>query len=209
LLPRLEFAACYAYSKRGTSEAAKTSVALRDRVKSGSAVWLPRYAGRVHQVYRDEECFRAFFGPDITLVPVPGSAPLVPGAQWIPRRIAELLLAEGLAREVLPCLLRQRAVPKSAYALPGERPDVQLHYDSMRIEPTLVQPPSITLVDDIVTKGRTLLAAASRVAEAFPEAQVRAFALVRYRGLVPDIDRFLDPVAGTIAFDGTDTNRQP
>jgi orotate phosphoribosyltransferase-like protein len=57
----------------------------------------------------------------------------------------------------------------------------------------------ITVVDDFVTKGSTLLAAASRVAEAFPETTVRTFALVRTMGFAPEIEGIVAPDAGTIA----------
>lgn len=54
------------------------------------------------------------------------------------------------------------------------------------------------VVDDFVTKGATLLGAASRVADLFPDAMVTAFVLVRTTGLVPNVERIVDPVAGEI-----------
>lgn len=57
----------------------------------------------------------------------------------------------------------------------------------------------ITVVDDVVTKGATLLGAASLLAGAFPRAEIRAFALVRTQGYVKDIERILDPVVGRIS----------
>jgi hypothetical protein len=56
----------------------------------------------------------------------------------------------------------------------------------------------ITIVDDVVTRGAMLLAAAQLVAAAYPDAEVRAFALVRTCNLGPEIDRSIDPVIGTI-----------
>lgn len=84
-----------------------------------------------------------------------------------------------------------------------------MHYDSMSVENSLVTPGRIVLVDDVVTRGCTLIAAASRIAEAFPSADVRGFALIRYRGRVPDIDTIFDPAVGVIAFDGQGTYRDP
>jgi hypothetical protein len=40
-------------------------------------------------------------------------------------------------------------------------------------------PERITLVDDFITKGATVLAGAARLAEAFPDAEIQAFVLVR------------------------------
>jgi adenine/guanine phosphoribosyltransferase-like PRPP-binding protein len=80
---------------------------------------------------------------------------------------------------------------------------------TMRVSPGIEQPARITLVDDVVTKGATLLAAASLVAEAFPGIDVRAFTLVRTMGLVPEIERIVDPVFGRIKTDRGGADRQP
>jgi predicted amidophosphoribosyltransferase len=98
----------------------------------------------------------------------------------------------------LPCLKRVTAVAKSALASAGGRSTLQQHYDSMRANRPVERPDKITIVDDIVTKGATLLAGASLLREAFPDDEVRLFALVRTRGLVPEIERIVDPVVGSI-----------
>lgn len=142
-----------------------------------------------------------FLAADVTLVPIPGSAPLLPNGLWVARRICEAMRAVGLGQSVLPCLQRVTAVPKSAYAARGARPSPQQHYDSMRVNPQLHRPMRITLIDDVVTLGATFIAAASLVKEEFPEAEVRAFALIRTRGLTPEIAQVVDPVVGEITLD--------
>jgi len=81
----------------------------------------------------------------------------------------------GLAHDVLPIISRMTAVPKSAFA----RTNVRQHYESLSVESLTPAPTRIVLLDDVVTQGRTLLAVASRVADVYPNAEVRAFALVR------------------------------
>lgn len=101
------------------------------------------------------------------------------------------------------------AVPRSAAAKPCERPTVHRHYVSMAVEragPVLDQ---VLLVDDVITKGRTLLAAASRLQTAFPAARIRAFALLRTRGLDPEVERLLDPCLGEIRWRAGDAQRRP
>jgi len=98
---------------------------------------------------------------------------------------------------VVPCLERVVAVPKSAFAARGERPSIDRHIESMRAGLDLSMG-TVTLVDDVVTKGATLLAAASVITEAFPRVEVRAFALIRTCGLVPEVDQIVDPTFGTI-----------
>jgi hypoxanthine phosphoribosyltransferase len=67
----------------------------------------------------------------------------------------------------------------------------------------------VLLVDDVVTKGRTLLAAATRIHEAFPDAEVRAFALLRTVGFEPEVDRLLRPCVGAIRWRRGDAHRYP
>jgi hypothetical protein len=130
------------------------------------------------------EAFAEFLGPDVTLVPVPKSAPLPSKGSgpvlWVPRRICEALAAAGLGAAVVPGC-----------------PSIDRHIESMQARLDLPRGP-ITLVDDVVTKGATLFAAARVITNAFPGVEVRAFALIRTRGLVPDVERVIDPAVGTI-----------
>ena len=67
----------------------------------------------------------------------------------------------------------------------------------------------LCLVDDVITKGATMLAAASRLAEIYPRATIVGFALVRTLGFVDDIDRIVEPAVGTITFRGDAAVREP
>jgi hypothetical protein len=196
LLQKLDFGACYVYSPKGQSTASGRSRELVARLKRGDPESLPRYAQRIRSL-TDEGRFPDFFGADVTLVPVPGSAPLVKGALWVPLRVAEALRAQGLARDVLPLLRRAYAVKKSAFQMPAERPTVQQHYDSMATAVTVPPAARIVLIDDVVTQGSTSLAAATRLAEAFPEVEIRAFAVVRTMSGA-ELEVFLEPCVGTI-----------
>jgi hypothetical protein len=69
--------------------------------------------------------------------------------------------------------------------------------------------PHVILIDDVVTKGRTLLAAALRLREVFPWAEVRGFALMRTMGYAPAFDEFLMPCIGKIEWTGDDARRRP
>jgi hypothetical protein len=206
LRSRVPFAALLTYSPRGSSETSKRSRQVRDAVKAARADVLDRCVEKLRELGGQEP----FLGPGVTLVPAPRSAPIRdPGTLWPAERICARFVAAGLGREVLPCLSRTTAVPKSAFAGAGQRPTAPLHHETMTVQRTLVRPERITVVDDIVTKGATLLAAVSRVAEAFPEAEVRAFALLRTMGLVENVDRIVDACQGTLLWDGSEVHRIP
>ena len=70
-------------------------------------------------------------------------------------------------------------------------------------------PAHITIVDDVVTKGATLLAAASLIKDRFPDSEVKAFAVVRTMGFIDDIERIKRPCTGTITLEGGEAMREP
>lgn len=194
LLSDLQFGAFLSYSPRDdTSAEGRKSRAVRKAVKNdlpldGRPI-LPFSVARLREeLTPDREVtpdLLDLLAQDVVLVPMPGSAPLPPkdpDALWVPRRICEELVKAQFGARWEPLLVRRVAVPKSSTAAQEGRPrtDLQTHYDSLAVSPRLGDPPMrITLVDDFITKGATVLAGASRLAEAFPNAEIRAFALVR------------------------------
>jgi hypothetical protein len=178
----------------------------------------PEFLDRAAGLVRDHVTgggFADFFGPDVALVPTPGSAPLAPGATLSAGRIVDALSRAGVAGSILPILTRHTAVQKSAFARPGERPTARTHVESFRVERIggdssgLFDPRRILIVDDFVTKGATLYAAATVVADAFPRSEVRAFALVRTMGRVPEVSALMDPCEGRLTYQFGAIDRQP
>jgi hypothetical protein len=145
------------------------------------------------------------FGNDVLLVPVPPSAPFPPraleiplkgGAKdflWVPLRICEAMVAAGLASTFAPLLERVRRVPRSSAVRAEERPRPGEHYESLAVKRRLVDRPRLLLADDVVTRGATLLASATRLREAYPETEIRGFALVRTVSRPGDFERMVAP----------------
>jgi hypothetical protein len=202
------FASCYVYSPSGAGAACERSRLLRALLKAGDSRFILKYAIRVREQGTMASPLAGFFSSSTVLVPVPGSVPRARDATNVAGRLAKALLDEGLGHDVWQGLRRIRAVRKSATASAGLRPTVKNHYDSFAVEASAPLR-EVLLIDDVVTKGRTLLAAAWRLQEAFPDAHVRAFALLRTMGLAPDVSRLLDPCAGEIKWWAGDAYRDP
>lgn len=205
----LPFASCYVYASHGEGLLSAEARLLCLRVKASDPEWLPRYAGQVVELCAREPFFAQLFKLDAWLIPVPGCSPSCarPAAAC---QLATALHELGLARGVWPGLVRRLPVRKSATAPPGERPTVWQHYESLSISQAPRDPPQrLVLVDDVITRGRTLLAAAARLRGKYPQADIRACALVRTVGFLSRIDRLLAPCAGVVYWARGDARREP
>jgi len=207
-LAALTFAACYIYSPRATGWLAAASRELCKRVKSSDALWLPRYAGFVYRSSFRDRGLADLFVPNTVLVPVPGSA-ASGAAPWAAFQLAVALSEVGFALQIWTGLWRRYTVIKSATAPSAARPSVHQHYDSFAVRRTLVPIRRVVLIDDVITKGRTLLAASARLRVELPQAEIRAFALIRTQGFVPHIEHLTEPCHGVIRWAGGDARREP
>jgi len=181
------------------------------RLKSGNPTWPPVYAGSVRDQTIRHRALSSLFVANSILVPVPGSAPSTRGV-WAAQCLASALHGVGLGCSVWTGIARRFPVRKSATALNTDRPTVQQHYESFAVATQLTLtdfPTRLVIVDDVITKGRTILAAAIRLQEAFPSADIRAFALVRTMGFVEDVSNLLDPCRGVVTWAGGDARREP
>ncbi len=136
-----------------------------------------------------------------------------PDTLWVPNSIATALVGRGIGREVVPCLRRVKPLRKAAFSDPWDRPTPTEQFDTIGVEGRISEPlpNDIVLVDDIVTRGHTLLGAANRMAEAIPQARIRAFAAMRTMSTPSDFVAMYDPCSGTIEYRdwADDTLRRP
>ena len=213
----MPFASCFAYSPCGSGLVCEQGRLLCARLKTLDPQWLSRLAADVWLEAHARKRFIEVLGKRVVLVPVPASAPRV-GADWAGERLAWCLRELELAGRVWPLLRRCRAVRKSAFAAAGARPSVREHYESFAIDEALGgraaceaagAGPQLTLVDDVITRGRTVLGAAARLREAFPGAEVRAFAFLRTLARGEPLCRVLDPCEGEVRWVCADARRVP
>lgn len=226
LLSEVPFGAFLAYSPHGPANdplhgTSKQFVsALKEDGQFHGESAIDRAVRRLAEVRPNE--LQAWFGPDVVVVPAPRSSPFPPrdlevplrGSEddflWVPRRICEEMVRVGLAAELQTLLVRERRVTRSSAAGASDRPLPQVHLDSLSCRPMLDSRPRILVVDDVVTRGATLLACASLLTDRFPEANVGTFALVRAMTNPVEFSGMLAPVAGSITLRPQgDTLRRP
>lgn len=199
LLSKIPYGTFANYSPRGTTVLSQKSKIICGRIKNGDEGVIKNALKYLRDSMPPQ--LHPFLNSDVTLVPIPRSAPTADGSLWPSKVIADLLLREGgFAKELIPCITRIKAVPKSSTSPPNQRPSVVTHYESLEVADQLIKPDQITLVDDVLTQGRVAFACAWRLHEVFPDAQIRVFAMIRTQGLISDIDKIMDPDAGTITF---------
>ena len=150
----------------------------------------------------------SFLGPRVTLVPMPRSSPSKQNTIWPSQILARALVEHGLGRDWQPLLQRHVAVKRSATAPVGERPGPEDHYESFRVMLGTSPPDAITVVDDVVTRGATMLGAVSRLRDALGNVHVRGFAFVRTTSFEP-VTANPVPVIATIRFTSGVPTRHP
>lgn len=81
---------------------------------------------------------------------------------------------------------------------------------SIEVERPLFVPDKITIVDDVLTMGRTTFACAELLSAVCPNAEIRIFAMIRTQGLQADIEKIVDPAAGiVVGYPSGKTHRDP
>lgn len=156
---------------------AKTLVEYK--VKTGNAQLIKVYCEMAAGM-RGSSGIEQFLDNAGTLVPVPKSSIHQTDSLWVPLLIANGLHAAGVGDGVEILLERVKPVRKSGgVGRAKDRPEVAEHFDSLGVSRELYAPRRVTLVDDVVTIGRTYMGCAARLEAAFPGIEVQAFALAR------------------------------
>ena len=186
------------YSPRGKSDHSIKSQKLCGQIKAGNEFTSKSALKNFNTP--NAQVLQQFLNPNVTLIPVPRSAPLAKNALWPAKVIADVLVSNGYGYETRVMLERISPLPKSS-TVPGHvRPNIYEHKNSLKLNADMIELDEITLVDDVITKGSTTVACADLLAEHFIGVKIRVFAMFRTIGLPtqPEIEKVVDPFVGTI-----------
>lgn len=165
------------YNARGNSKEAVESRIYCGACKNGNLKFSKRLASTIYNRKLEE------YFSDSVLVPVPRSTPLVQGAVFPTKIIADTFIAKGLGSHVVDCLIRLYAIPKSSSAYSAAtRNTIKTNLDSLGVQIQSFDEKNIIIFDDLLTLGRTTMAAAIKIAQAYPDKNVKIFAAFRTRG---------------------------
>jgi len=216
-LNRLEFGSLLSYCpRRGDSAEIQLSRRIMLSLKNDSFVEEPPvlmsdWISNTMDQRRAELPFGHIFQSNPILVPLPRSSLSQPDSLWVPNRIATALVKKRFGARVLPCLTRTRAVRKSAFSLADQRPRPTEHFESLAVQGNLGSTEDVVIVDDIITRGHTMIGAANKLVEAFPSARIQAFAAMRTVSDWAGFSHIYDPRIGSIEYreDTDDCLRRP
>ncbi|MEK6982929.1 MAG: hypothetical protein AABX33_00005 [Nanoarchaeota archaeon] len=213
LLSELKFGSYLTYSPHGKSDLAKRSKNIMIYLKSERSIGNPpkfmsQFVAEKIKESIDQMPFKHFFSQDASLVPIPKSSLMQPNTLWASEKIANALSKQAFG-DFYPCLKRTKPLPKAAYAVPSNRPKAIDHYNSVECQPLVHRPKVIVLIDDIITRGSTLLGCASRLREIFSDVPICAFAVIRMMSDPDDFTKIEDPCIGTITLSNNNTFRNP
>lgn len=208
-LSKIVFGSLLSYTPRGILEIHAKSRNMRSILKNdwfvnsaSGKIQMSDYVAELVKKNLKNPSFAEFFDKKPVLIPCPPSGLLKEDSLWVPQRIAKAMVRRGLGKSVAECVVRVTPLRKSSTSSPENRPRPSEHYNSVKVERTLSNPDEILIIDDIVTRGHTIIGVANRLIETYPNARIRAFAAMRTVSKPENFVKILEPCVGTIRLEG-------
>jgi len=201
----MEFGTLWTYSPWGGTEEEFRSKTIKanlktDAVRAEDKIPMSEYIARGIKNDLEKLPFAKFFKVKPVLVPMPSSSLTKADTLWVPLNLATALVKNGLGVKVSQCLQRTKPVRKSHTSKAANRPKAQEHYDSMSVQKELSDPAEILLIDDFITRGSTSIGAANRLADAYPNANIRVLVVMKTISDPKKFKKINDPCIGKIEY---------
>lgn len=213
ILSNLEFGSYLTYTPRGNTELTKKSKNIMICLKNDSNLSKPQKIMSQFVTEKIKENigklpFNGFFSKDTALVPVPKSSLMQSNTLWVPDRLAKAMSDNGLGR-YYPCLDRATPLRKASSSQSSERPTAIEHFDSIGCKMLFPKPKEILLIDDVITRGATMIGCASRLKSLFHDVPIKAFAIIRTISNPDEFKKIEYPCIGNISHSRNGTFREP
>lgn len=205
MLDKLDFCSIFSYCPRNESDEGLRAIKLMTYIKNDwpMGVGLPPASKCIAKVVKNlvrKGYFLNFFQQDIALVPIPRAAEIKKGWLWPSFQIAKAMEDEALGT-LKPVLVRVKTVHKSSLQPPNQRPKPKDHYETIIIDKTVkLDSRKVLLVDDIVTRGHTLMGSAWRLKKEFQDVEIKAFAAMMTISNPLKFEKCYNPVEGRILY---------
>ncbi len=194
-----DFHTILVYSPSGNSLTAIDSRTLLGACKNGNINFAQNLSKKIFELKQE------FFFENSVFVPVPRSTPLMVGAVYPSKILAETLVSNGLGNGVYECLKRTKAIPKSSSQFSADsRNSVQTHLNSISVSSLIISEPTIIVIDDVLTLGRTTMASAIKLKEAYPDKEIKIFSPFRTRSFGGYEDILIDVQHGEMILSSND-----
>ena len=202
-IPEIEFGSLLTYSPRGIDDEEKLSQTYRAKLKNdeyleGTKIRMTEYIAQGVKNNLENLPFANFFEKNPVLVPTPSSSLTKTNTLCVPQCLAAALVKNGLGEKVSSCLKRDKPLRQSHTGPSKDRPKAHEHYDSMAVQKVLFEPDEILLIDDFITRGATFIGAANKLRDAFPSANIRAFAGIKTISNSAEFKKIYHPCVGKI-----------
>ena len=204
-ITEMEFGTLWKYSPWGETEEEFRSKTIKanlktDAVRAEDKIPMSEYVARGIKNDLEKLPFAKFFEVKPVLVPMPSGSLTKANTLWVPLNLATALVKNGLGVKVSQCLQRTKPIRKSHASKAANRPKAQEHYDSMSVQKELSDPAEILLIDDFITKGSTSIGAASRLADAYPNANIRVLVIMKTISNPNNFKKIIEPCIGKITY---------
>lgn len=211
-ITKVDFGSLLTYTPRGDEiqhrESRNVMIRLKNDEKLKSGNLISEMIAKMIKENLAEYPFRNYFDGDVVLIPTPKSSLPQKDELWVPQRITKALSEQGLGKSE-ECLVRETPLPRSSRVSAANRPKASQHYESLKVRELLFKPKEIVLVDDVITRGATSLGAVNRLHEAFPEAKIRVFTVMRTISNSLKFTNYIEPCVGIVSLVGVDAFRNP
>ena len=206
----IDFGCLLTYSPYGTTDEEARSRTFRAKLKSDGylekeKILMTEYIAKGIKNNLGKLPFADFFKKNTILIPTPSSSLAKANTLEVPQRLATALVNNGLGEKVSLCLERVKPLQKSHTSSSANRPKAHEHYETMAVQKELSEPDEILLIDDFITRGSTFIGAANRLKDAFPNANIHAFAGIKTITNPKKFRKIYDPCIGKINLVGVDS----